>query len=357
MRLSSSGNLGIGTTSPVGALDVRAGVSEAGGRAYGSSFIQTLTATANNNVLTAVTISPTFVQGAYTGVSNHGLDVVVGNATGIYSHSASGDYGWANNFNVTASLAAAIVVSLSGTPKFTVSGAGDVWGKSATWWSDKNLKENIVNIQGALNKILMLNGVTYNFIADKIKGTDESSAPSQGIEMGLIAQDVEQVVPEVVRTNENGLKGIMYQNLIPLLIEGIKEQKGQIDSLREQLKNCCNLNQQELMQNASSDKTKRVMKNDPSNGRNSDIRAYLFQNNPNPFNEQTSIRYFLPIETKTASLMFFDMQGKLVKTLTINNFGASSITINVNELWSGMFIYSLIADGREVDNKRMILTE
>ena len=83
MRISSSGYLGIGTTSPVGALDVRAGVSAAGGTAYGSSFIQTLTATANNNVLTAVTISPTFAHGAYTGVSNHGLDVVVGNATGI----------------------------------------------------------------------------------------------------------------------------------------------------------------------------------------------------------------------------------------------------------------------------------
>ncbi len=80
-------------------------------------------------------------------------------------------------------------------------------------------------------------------------------------------------------------------------------------------------------------------------------------NVPNPFNQQTSIQYFIPTTSQSASLMIFDLQGKPVKTVAITKFGSSAIIINGNELSPGMFIYSLVVDGKIIDTKRMILTE
>ena len=76
---SSNGNVGVGTTSPLAALDVQNGVTSASGVAYGVRYQQTLTASANNDALTALYINPTFSNGAYTGVANNGLIVDSGN--------------------------------------------------------------------------------------------------------------------------------------------------------------------------------------------------------------------------------------------------------------------------------------
>ena len=85
--------------------------------------------------------------------------------------------------------------------------------------SDINQKINIVEISDALNTVMQLNGVEYNWKDTGDKG------------MGLIAQDVEKIIPYLVAENENG-KSIMYQNMVGLLIEAIKELKREIDSLK-----------------------------------------------------------------------------------------------------------------------------
>jgi hypothetical protein len=85
--------------------------------------------------------------------------------------------------------------------------------------SDINQKINIVEIADALNTVMQLKGVEYNWKDTGDKG------------MGLIAQDVEKIIPYLVSENENG-KSIMYQNMVGLLIEAIKELKREIDSLK-----------------------------------------------------------------------------------------------------------------------------
>jgi hypothetical protein len=78
--------------------------------------------------------------------------------------------------------------------------------------SDKRLKRNIISITNALDKIEKLNGVEYNTYDNDIK------------HIGLIAQEVEEIVPEVVNeNNETSIKSIAYANLVPLLINAIKE--------------------------------------------------------------------------------------------------------------------------------------
>lgn len=90
--------------------------------------------------------------------------------------------------------------------------------------SDARVKKNIVDIPEALGKVLRLRGVNFN----RIDIEDTS------LKMGVIAQEVEKVVPEVVYTDKAGDYAVAYGSLIGLLIEAIKDQQKQIDELKLQ---------------------------------------------------------------------------------------------------------------------------
>lgn len=88
--------------------------------------------------------------------------------------------------------------------------------------SDITLKENIVPLQGSLNKLMKLNGVSFNKI-----DTPEVK------EVGFIAQEVEQVLPELVTETEKGIKTVAYSRVTAVLVETVKEQQAQINELKE----------------------------------------------------------------------------------------------------------------------------
>jgi hypothetical protein len=92
--------------------------------------------------------------------------------------------------------------------------------------SDVTTKENIKTIENALDKVLQLRGVTFT----------RKDSDSDKVEMGLIAQEVNPVVPEVVsHVGDAGKMALAYQNLVGLLIEAMKEQQAQIDELKKRL--------------------------------------------------------------------------------------------------------------------------
>ena len=91
--------------------------------------------------------------------------------------------------------------------------------------SDISLKDNITPIPNALDKVLQIRGVTFN-------RNDIEDNPRHA---GVIAQEVEKVLPEVVSEGEDGIKSVAYGNMVSLLIEAIKEQQEQIDMLKEKL--------------------------------------------------------------------------------------------------------------------------
>ena len=97
--------------------------------------------------------------------------------------------------------------------------------------SDERIKTNIKTIENALDKTLLLRGVEYN---------DIRIEPEKN-KIGLIAQEVELIIPEVVHTGEDGIKGIEYQNLVGLLIEAIKEHQTQIKELNNKVLNLENI--------------------------------------------------------------------------------------------------------------------
>ena len=109
------------------------------------------------------------------------------------------------------------------TTRFTFDDAGDFTATgNVTAYSDINLKEDIQLIPNALDKLKTLKGITYlrNDLNDGIRHT------------GVIAQEVEKVLPEAVRTDENGVLSVAYGNMIGILIEAIKEQDKTINELK-----------------------------------------------------------------------------------------------------------------------------
>jgi len=90
--------------------------------------------------------------------------------------------------------------------------------------SDERLKKNIVPLKNSLNKLMQLNGYTYQW-KDTARGKDE--------QIGLIAQEVEKQFPQLVMTDETGKKSVAYSNMVPVLLQAIKEQQQQIDELKK----------------------------------------------------------------------------------------------------------------------------
>jgi hypothetical protein len=95
--------------------------------------------------------------------------------------------------------------------------------------SDKRWKTNIKIIESPLEKLQKLSGVEFDWIEDsKLHG-------NSGNDVGVIAQEVELVLPQAVQIRDTGMKAVRYEKLIPLLIETIKEQQKQIDELKNKI--------------------------------------------------------------------------------------------------------------------------
>ena len=92
-------------------------------------------------------------------------------------------------------------------------------------FSDRRLKENIVKIENPLDKILQISGYTFNYIGDNKPMT------------GVIAQEIEEVLPEVVYETEaidgTSAKAVRHGNIVGLLIEAIKELKAEVEELKK----------------------------------------------------------------------------------------------------------------------------
>ena len=97
--------------------------------------------------------------------------------------------------------------------------------------SDKRWKENIQPIENALDKVSQISGVEFDW-KKLTKEEKKTQHGNEGHDIGVIAQEIEKVLPEIVITRENGYKGVRYEKIVPLLIESIKELKAEITELK-----------------------------------------------------------------------------------------------------------------------------
>ena len=239
-------------------------------------------------------------------------------------------------------------------PSYTLDVNGLIRAQTTIYSSDARFKENVQPIENGLDVINRLNGTTYTFRQD-MEGEGYSFV--NGTFGGFMAQEVEKVLPQIVYTDEQGYKGLDYVGVIPYLVEGVKELSSQNKSLEARN---ANLDAKIADLQAQIDALRAgdaSGKGAASSLEATAMPAELFQNVPNPTSGATEIRYSLPETVRAAQLLVFDMNGKQLRSFDIRDRGLGNVAIAAGELSSGMYLYTLLADGKEVGTRRMIITE
>lgn len=196
--------------------------------------------TGTNNIFLGGANNSNGATYAGTGIITGSNNVVIGsNVTGLAADTANNiviaDGEGNRRINVDGTGRVGIGTT---TPVATLTVNGGVSGTSAYQnLSDKRYKKDVQPIKNALDKVLALNGVTFNW--DKIR-TDMNLDDKNHI--GVLAQDIEKVLPQVVITADdaNKTKSVAYGDIVPVLIEAIKEQQAEIEALKKMVKQLMN---------------------------------------------------------------------------------------------------------------------
>ncbi len=324
--------------------------------------------------------------------SNIGADILTGVTAGSYADNAYHNIGGlfnasgAVNFNVgvkgivnsgegtmhigvwgdasgSASLGNVGVYGVSSPGGYAGYFDGDVYSTGSYLPSDLKLKNDVKDYSGteALNIIDQLKPKTYSY---KTKEYPSMVLP-ESKQYGLISEEVEQVLPTLVKNSKTipqtdslgkitapsvDFKALNYTGLVPILIAATKQldstnkalaaQLAEVKLTLQQLQNCCS--QSRLDNGVPSQSV--VLSSDA---------IILDQNSPNPFAEQTTITYTIPESVGHAQIIFYDNGGHVIKTVEITTRGAGSLLVYASNLSSGIYTYSLIADGKLIDSKKM----
>lgn len=277
-----------------------------------------------------------------------------GGTSGLVSYSfQNGDWGQNIQSYVGRALTVSYVVKWNGADRFFVAGQGWLFANGAWFGSDRSTKEEITPLKNSLDRVLKLNGYSFRFKTDPLCADCNDGATSNQtdgkLQIGLMADEVEQVVPEVVReVDVDKRKAIAYQNIVALLIESTKEQQKMINSLQAQVAK---------MMAFGGFNGQGQGNNGNGNGNNNPMDiSKLFANSPNPFNSSTSIGYYLSANVTQADIKVWDMQGVERKNFSLNTIqGNGNVTLQASELpTTGTYICALIVDGQIIDSRTMV---
>ena len=210
--------------------------------------------------------------------------------------------------------------------------------------SDYQLEENIEPLSSSpLVAINTMNVVEFNYKQRQIETAEgpvdmypEDSPILTHRHYGLIAQELKEIYPDLVIEGEDGYLAVNYVEIIPLLIQSIQELSAKLEAAEKSTEH----RGEATAFNATEA-----------------IETALFQNTPNPFTETTVIPCAVAEGVAQAVLYVYNLNGEQIAEYPIASRGDTEVTIVGNSLKAGMYLYSLIADGKVIDTKRMILTK
>ncbi len=257
---------------------------------------------------------------------------------------------------------------------------GSLWGAS-----DQTFKDSIQTLGNTDSVLMQIETVSFNY---KQTGNAQQLNLPKGIRYGVLAQQVEQVIPSIVREvthpamyDTSGVetsaaftyKVVDMSQLVPLMLTDLQKKTNVIEVMNERLdsleETVVTLTARlDLLENCLSSLIPGLCSQQsalPINGSNgmaiaqsiglSDRSAMVLdQNVPNPFAESTMIRYQIPESVVKAQLHFYDAAGKLVNSMDVNGRGTGQVSVFAQDLSSGTYTYALVADGQIIDTKRMI---
>ncbi len=176
---------------------------------------------------------------------------------------------------------------------------------------------------------------------DNIKVSDEIPQTHLAtVKYGLAADQLKEVYPELVYEDKSGNVSINYIEMIPLLVQAVNELKAELAQVKGEAKAEAKTRNEATAINTVDEAV-----------------LSLAQNNPNPFSESTSIEVSVPQSVRSASLFIYDMSGKMLKRIAVTGRGTSRVPVTAEGLTEGMYLYTLVADGKVVGTKKMILAK
>lgn len=253
LAIDKDGNLGVGTNNPSSRLDVKGDIKTSGGISA-ASLASSGSITAHGNIVQSspdlnnygISLERTDEDTKYHAwtfwqMNDHDNNK---NALEIWEYKANGKGEACTASGILCSPRLVIkeggnigIGDDPGNYKLYVNGDlsvnGNTYSKTGQWLllSDIRFKENITPIESPLEKVLNIEGVSFNWKKEEFRG---QKIP-EGMHYGVIAQQVENVIPEVVKTDTSGEKSVAYTEIIPVLIEAIKEQQKKIKELEDKI--------------------------------------------------------------------------------------------------------------------------
>ena len=240
--------------------------------------------------------------------------------------------------------------------------------------SDQMFKTNVEDIISATDILKQLKPHTYNM--------DITNFPQfnfqDRMQYGFIAQEVESVLPTLVHDSympstldslgneihpEVNYKSLNYNALIPITVQAVNELNTKnhvLDSINQNLQtrlaaleDC--INKVGFCNNNGGDNGQGNHRENNQTVTLQNLNSIILdQNLPNPFKENTVINYNIPTEVAEAKLLFYDLNGRIIKELVIEERGESKLTVYGTNLKTGIYTYSLIADGELIATKKMV---
>lgn len=224
------------------------------------------------------------------------------------------------------------ICELNGDDVFlTVAGGAVVTGALFNS-SDRRYKRDIQPIENAMDKIRAIEGTSYEMRTDEFPDL----YLGEGLKYGFIAQDLEEVMPEMTAQNSQGYYSVNYQMMIPVLTEALKEQDEEMVELRSRI-----------------DELEALVKGTPGDlkdGGTFDLK----QNRPNPAANYTIIEYMVPEESNNVSISIYDLTGKLINKYSVSG-SRGELQVDLSEMADGMYIYDLQINGDLLTTRKMIV--
>jgi len=344
--VAPNGDVGIGTSTPTTKLDVHGKISLNSGEANNA-----ITGETNTRRMTVGTAPTT--NGASAFFEMFGDETQVGGIPG-----RAGEFNLAGrNIIVRANKQpgnfGVLALRIFPTNNFRVySSVTEKQGNTAwTTFSDRRLKKDVRNFKKGLDEVLAINPVWFTY-------TGEMGLDNTREYVGVVAQEFQQIAPwdvapiaqdDEVVTQE--YLGINDSSVKYMLVNAIKEQQQQIEDKDERISDLEDrLAQLEALVNNSLEETATSTVELDSN------KATLGQNVPNPTDGNTIISYTLPDIVSSASIQIYDMTGKMLKNVQLDNTKKGELTIQAGQLVPGTYSYTLTVDGAKVATKKMILS-
>ncbi len=326
-----------------------------GNTAIGSNALPTVSQASGNTAVGSNAMGQGAVTTAWNTAVGYNALTNVGEGSNTAIGARSGPISFVEN---TTALGWTAVTTASNQVRIGNSEVTSIGGQvSWSTLSDGRFKRDLRRDVSGLEFINELQPVSYALdnsglrkflgVSDSLMDSKSGTKEKPVRQTGFVAQEVDKLVKKSgyvfggvdAPKNEGDPYTIRYAEFVVPLVKAVQELSTLVSEQQQQL--------EELLTKAENETTDLA--------KSSHIQ--LHQNNPNPYSAKTDIKMVLPESVASASVIVYNLEGKQLKEMSVKERGDATVTIAGNELSAGMYLYALIADGKVVATKRMILTK